>query len=53
MAKSGDVVEIANTAPAAVKIGTEALQAAINDTARDMLDYGNRKLAETLAKHSA
>jgi len=44
---------IANTAPAAEKIGEQALQDAINDVARDLVEYGTRKIQQTLAKASS
>lgn len=40
------VAKIVNTAPAAEKIGTQALQDALNDTARDMEEFWSKKLQQ-------
>jgi len=45
--------EIANTAPAIEAIGKPALQAALNDVARDLVEYGTRKIQQTLNKVKA
>jgi len=47
------VAEIVNTAPAIEKIGREALQAALDDTASDMTAYATKKLNEQFAKSNA
>lgn len=47
------VAEIANTAPAADLIGRKALQEALNDTARDMVQHAAARLQKTFDKHSA
>lgn len=53
-AKSNDLVaEIANTAPAAEKIGFAPLQYALNDVARDLVEYGTRKIQQTFDKVNA
>lgn len=44
---------ITNTAPAIEDIGVRPLQDAIDDTARDMMEYANKKLAETFKKVQA
>lgn len=44
---------LANTAPMAGKIGAAALQAAVNDVARDLVEYGTRKIQQTMNKASA
>jgi hypothetical protein len=53
-AQSGSsvVAEFANTAPAAVLIGQDALQAALNDTARDMVEHADEKLTRIFASQS-
>jgi hypothetical protein len=40
------VAQIVNAAPAAAKIGMEALQTGVNNVARDLIEYGNRKLQQ-------
>lgn len=47
------VAELANTTPAAKKVGAGALQDAINHAAADLVSYGQKKLAKTLHKYSA
>lgn len=47
------ISEFVNTAPAAAKIGRAALQSALNNVARDMKAYGEKKMAQTAAKYSA
>lgn len=47
------LAELENAAPAADLIGRQALQDALNDSARDMKNYGERKLAAQLKKLSA
>lgn len=42
--------EIANIAPAIEAIGKPALQAALNDVARDLVEYGTRKMQQTFNK---
>lgn len=44
---------IENTAPAADLIGRPALQAALNDTARDMIQHARAKIGATLKRKSA
>lgn len=46
------IAELENTAPAAVLIGKQALQDALNDTARDMKEYAAKKLQQTFNKHA-
>lgn len=43
-------VFLENTAPVAASIGFQPLQEALNDTARDLVEYGTRKLQETFDK---
>jgi hypothetical protein len=45
-------VEFWNTTPAAQMIGTEPLQAALDDTARDMVEYAGGKLEEVFTSAS-
>ena len=47
------VAEIANTAPAAEKIGLTPLQSAINEVARDMVEYATRKMQQSFNKVNA
>lgn len=47
------VAEFANTAPAAVLIGQEALQLALNDTARDMIEHAQNKFTQIFSGSSA
>lgn len=50
-AKVGQLeAEIVNTAPAAERIGGEALQQGMNNAAKDLVDYGTRKLQKTFDK---
>lgn len=44
------VARIINTAPVSGKIGLIPLQAALNDTARDMVEYGTKKLQKSFDK---
>lgn len=47
------VAELTNAATGADKVGAEALQAAVDFVAHDMLEYAYKKLADTARKHSA
>lgn len=47
------VAELLNTAPAAEKIGFQALQQAVNNVVRDLVAYGERKLSSRWAGISA
>lgn len=44
------IAEIINTAPAGAKIGLKPLQKALDNQAKDMMDYGHRQLQKTLDK---
>lgn len=44
------IARIISTAPASEKIGFRPLQDALNDTARDMIEYGERKIQQTFNK---
>jgi hypothetical protein len=44
------VAELVNTAPASEKIGGPALQEAVNFVAKDMMDYGTKKLEKIFQK---
>jgi hypothetical protein len=40
------VAEVVNTAPAAAKIGQDAMRKALSNTTRDLISYANRKLEQ-------
>lgn len=53
-ASVGDLLaEIVNTAPAAERIGFEALQEGVNNAALDLIAYADKKMAQTFAKVNA
>lgn len=47
------MAELVNTAPAADLIGRQALQEALNDTARDMVRHARERLQRTFDRNSA
>lgn len=47
------VAEFVNTTPAAVLIGAEALQAALNETARDLIQHAEEKMGKIFSSASA
>jgi hypothetical protein len=54
LATAGQLIAILeNGATAAGKVGANALERALSETARDMLDFAYKKLSETAKKYSS